>query len=248
MNTINRGILIGLVVALTAGSGAALAQERPTDTTVATEAETARHRPLAELKERAQNLIDHQQAILDRLGRTVGNSRFITAGHAGQLRGDFAGLEATLEQISRQLEDAETLDEVWGLIREVHALHIGEVTAPKTHQVIASDSLVAIGGKLERFAGKLEELLTRAEEAGYDVTAGWELLEEMNRYIASGIALADPVAESVIDLDGGDWPDPAEALLIAGRRDLRAAGNDLRHAYANGRDIVELVRSLNDEV
>ena len=247
MNTIRRGILIGIVLALTAGSGAAIAQERPTDTTIAAPTETDRHRLLAELKQRAQNLIDYQQAILDRLATKVGNSRFITDGHAGQLRADFARLDTALEHISRQVEDAETLDEVWALIREVHALHIGEVTVPKTHQVIASDSLVAIGGKLERFAGKLEELLTRAEEAGYDVSEGWDLLEEMNRYIASGIALADPVAESVIGLDGSDWPDPAEDLLAAGRRDLRAAGNDLRHAYADGRDIVELLRSLSDE-
>ena len=97
MNTIKRAVLIGLVVALTAGPAAAIAQERTTETTV-----VDRHRPLAELKERAQNLIDHQQAILDRLAAAVRLSRFITDGHAGRLQGDIAGLDEQLDQISRR--------------------------------------------------------------------------------------------------------------------------------------------------
>ncbi len=238
------GLALGLVLALSAVPAIAIAQEtRTTETTV-----VDRHRPLAELKERAQNLIDHQQAVLDRLTTAIDRSRFITEGHAGRLHGDISGLDARLDQISREVEDATTLDEVWALIREVHGLHIGEVTAPKTHQVIASDTLVAIGGKLDRFAERLDDLLTRAEEAGYDVGAGWDLLEEMQRLIVAGVDLADPVAESVIGLGGDDWPDPAQDLLAAGRRDLRAAGADLRQAYGKGRDIVEILRSLGDEV
>ncbi|HEX5631033.1 MAG TPA: hypothetical protein VFY15_05185 [Acidimicrobiia bacterium] len=243
MTRMRLGLALGLVVALGAAPTIAIAQETTTTETTVVD----RHRPLAELKERAQNLIDHQQAVLDRLAAAIELSRFITEGHAGRLHGDISGLEAELEQISRQVEDATTLDEVWALIREVHGLHIGEVTAPKTHQVIASDTLVAIGGKLNRFADRLENLLERAAEAGYDVGAGWDLLEEMERLIGAGIDLADPVAESVIGLDGDDWPDPAQDLLAAGRRDLRAAGADLRTAYGKGREIVEILRSLNDE-
>jgi hypothetical protein len=126
----------------------------------------------------------------------------------------------------------------------VHGLHVGNVLAPKTRQVIASDSLVAIGGKLDRFAERLGEWLTRAEENGYDVAEGWALLETVVANIASGVDLADPVAESVIGLDGSDWPDPAQGLLAAGRRDLHTAGIDLREAYAAGHEIVQFLRSL----
>ncbi len=240
MTTIRRGILIGLVLVLTVGASALMAQETTTETTV-----PARHRPLPELKERAQNLIDHEQAQLRRLRVAIEHIRFITDGHAGRLLGDIAGTQATLEHLSGEVEDATTPDEVWALICEVHAVHVGEVIAPKTHQVIASDTLVAIGAKLERFAERLEELLTRAEEAGHEVGAGWDILEEMRRLIGAGVDLADPVAESVIGLEGSDWPDPAQDLLAAGRHDLRAAGADLRQAFATGREIVQLLRELS---
>ena len=242
MKTMRRGIVLGIVLALSVGTSAVLAQETTTDTTVAPAEE--RPRPIEELKARAQQLIDWQVAVINRLQASVENSRFITEGHAGRLQGDLAGTEATLEHISAQVEDATTLDEVWALIREVHGLHVGNVLAPKTRQVIASDSLVAIGGKLDRFAERLGEWLTRAEENGYDVAEGWALLETMEANIASGVELADPVAESVIGLDGSDWPDPAEGLLAAGRRDLHAAGIDVREAYAAGHEIVQLLRSL----
>jgi hypothetical protein len=150
MKTTRRGIVLGIVLALTVGTTAAMAQETTTETTVAPA--DARPRPIEELKARAQQLIDWQVAVINRLQASVENSRFITEGHAGRLQADLAGTEAALERISDAVEDATTLDEVWALIRDVHALHVGEVIAPKTRQVIASDSLVAIGGKLERFA------------------------------------------------------------------------------------------------
>lgn len=242
MKTMRNGIVLGIVLALSVGTTAVMAQETTSETTVATPA--ARPRPIEELKARAHQLIDRQLAVVDRLQASVENSRFITEGHAGRLQGDLAATAATLRHISAQVDDAATLEEVWELIRDVHALQVGNVIAPKTRQVIASDSLVAIGGKLDRFAERLGELLTRAEENGFDVSEGWALLEEMEANFATGVALADPVAEAVIGLDGGDWPDPAQGLLADGRRDLHAAGIDLREAFAAGRQIVQLLRSL----
>ena len=243
MKTIRKGAALGLVLALVAGVPAALAQERTTDTTVASRDDL---RPIDDLKKRALELIAYQMAVLERLDTKIENSRFISEGHAGRLEGDIAGVKAELRRIAEAVGEAETVEEVWALIREVHSLHVGQVYVPKVHQVIASDALVTIGGKLDRFADRLGELLQRAEEAGYDVTAGWELLEEMERLIAAGVELADPVAESVIGLDGDDWPDPAEGLLSAGRRNLHEAGQDLRQAYGKGHEIVAFLRSLSD--
>ena len=248
MNTIRKSIVLTVVLAVMVAPTAAFAQEDTsgggTTTTVANDERT--HRPLDELKARAQQMIDHQLGVLGRLRSEIGGSAHITDGHAAQLLGDISDAAAGLEELSRQVEAATTIPEVWELIRQIPGFQIGNVVAPKTHQVIASDSIVAFGGKLDRFADKLAIVIARAEENGYDVDEAWRMLEEMNDQIAEGVRLGDPVAESVIGLQAEDWPDPAQSTLAAGRRDLRAAGLSLRDAHGSGKDIVDFLRSLFD--
>ena len=132
------------------------------------------------------------------------------------------------------------------LIEHIGDYKIRQVLAPKTHQVIGSDSLVYATGKLERFSAKLAEVTARFEEAGFDVDEAWRLLKEMNANIAEGFRLASPVAGNVIGLQPADWPDPAEAALSAGRADLRAAGQNVKAAHGNGIDVVHFLRGLMD--
>jgi hypothetical protein len=239
-----RSIVIAVVLAVTMVPTAVLAAEDSARDTTTTVSERTRDRALEELKARAAQMIDRQMDLLGRLRSAIGGSEHITDGHAATLSGDIGAAAGALERLAAQAEAATTVDEVWEVIRAIPALHIGNVLAPKTHQVIASDALVALGSKLERFADKLEDLITRAEENGHDVDEAWRMLEDMTDGIAEGVRLADPVAESVIGLDAGDWPDPAQSTLAAGRRDLRAAGQTLRDAYATGHDIVQFLRDL----
>ncbi|MBI5156582.1 MAG: hypothetical protein HZA58_01065 [Acidimicrobiia bacterium] len=239
-----RSIVIAVVLAVSIVPAAAMAAEDGARDTTTTAPERVRDHALEELKERAAQMIERQMDLLGRLRSSVAASEHITEGHAATLSGDIGAAAEALESLAAQAEAATTLAEVWEVIRAVPALHIGNVLAPKTHQVIASDALVAFGSKLERFADKLDDLITRAEEKGHDVDAAWRMLEEMTDGIDAGVRLADPVAESVIGLDAGDWPEPAQSTLAAGRRDLRAGGASLRDAYATGRDIVQFLRDL----
>jgi len=249
MKTMRRSIILAIVLAVTAAPAAAFAQQDTGGrdaTTTSTVTDERDHRLLDELKARALQMIDHQLDALGRLRSAIGNSAHITDDHAVQLLGDISAAAADLEQLAREIEAATTVPEVWQLIRQIPGFQIGNVLAPKTHQVIASDSLVAFGGKLDRFAAKLEGLITRAEENGHDVDEAWRMLEDMNGQIAEGVRSADPVAESVIGLQADDWPDPAQSVLGAGRRDLHAAGQSLRGAYGTGKGIVEFLRNLFD--
>lgn len=227
---------------------AALAQESGGDTTTAVPEravpERVRDRVLEGLKVRAAEMIDRQMDLLGRLRSAVAGSEHITEAHASTLYGDIGVAAGALERLAVQADAATTVAEVWEVIRAIPTLHLGNVLAPKTHQVIGSDALVALGAKLDRFADKLGDLITRAEEGGHDVDEAWRMLEDMNHGIAEGVRLADPVAELVIGLDAGDWPDPAQSTLATGRRDLRAGGQNLRNAYATGRDIVQFLRDL----
>lgn len=239
-----RSIVIAVVLAVSIVPTAAMAAEDGARDTTTTAPERVRDHALEELKERAAQMIERQMDLLGRLRSSVAASEHITEGHTATLSGDIGAAAEALESLAAQAEAATTLAEVWEVIRAVPALHIGNVLAPKTHQVIASDALVAFGSKLERFADKLEDLITRAEEKGHDVDEAWRMLEEMTDGIGEGVRLADPVAEAVIGLDAGDWPEPAQSTLAAGRRDLRAGGESLRDAYATGREIVQFLRDL----
>lgn len=246
MNTIRKSIVLTVVMAVMVAPVAAFAQEDARSTTTTVAADERIHRPLDELKARAQALIDAQLGHLGRLRSEINASAHITDGHAEQLLRDISDAAAGLEELSRQVEAATTIPQVWEFIRQIPGFQIGNVLAPKTHQVIASDAIVAFGGKLDRFADKLADVIARAEENGYDVDEAWRMLEEMNDQIAEGARLGDPVAESVIGLQAEDWPDPAQSTLAAGRRDLRAAGLSLRNAHGTGKDIVDFLRNLTD--
>ena len=135
---------------------------------------------------------------------------------------------------------------VEALIRQIDDWKIAQVLAPKTNQVLVSDAMVGVAGKAERFADHLSAIITRFEEAGFDVDEAWRLLEEMQDELAEAIRLADPVAESVIGLQASDWPDPAQSVLAAGRNSLHEAGQSLRSAHGTGKELVQLLRSLHD--
>lgn len=247
--------ILALVMALVAVPTAALAldddaistETERASTDLASDAETDRHRDwLERLKKRALEAIDRQLEVLGKLLNAIDENRFITPGHAGRLQGDIHNAQAGLNNLARQIEAATTVEELRPLIEAIPGFQVGHVMVPKTHQVIVSDAMVAGAGKLEQFADKLQEVIARFEEAGYDVDEAWRLLEAMEDHIAAGASLADPVAENVIGLQPEDWPDPAQGILAVGRADLEEAGENLRAAHGNGKDIVEFLRGLHD--
>lgn len=259
MKTLRRTTIVALVMALVAIPTAAFASsdattetdqavtDRETDRVVTDRSDVERpDRDLRLIKARALEAIDRQLDALARLRSAIANAEHITEAHADQLLSDIARTAEELKSLARQIEAATTLEELRGLIEKIDDFQIGHVLAPKTHQVIASDSLVYASGKLERYSEKLTDIIARFEEAGFEVGEAWRLLDEMNSNITEGYRLASPVAGNVIGLQPGDWPDPAQAILAAGGADLRAAGHNLRAAHGNGADIVSFLRSLVD--
>jgi len=245
--------VIALVLALLLVPTAAMATDdvpvtdRATDTTTDTATDTREHdRPFERAKARAVHRVEGLLRVIDGLQAKISASRFITGEHAGLLRADLARAEAGLESLIRQIEAAETWEELGDLVDQIDDFAVLTVLAPKTHQVIASDTLVAIAGKLDRFAAKLGEILERLEAAGHDVTEAQRLLEQMSGAISEGSRLAGPVAGMVIGLGPEDWPDPAQGILADGRADLHSARGSLRSAYATGKEIVQFIRDLND--
>jgi hypothetical protein len=249
--TFRRTTTLALVVAMLAVPTTAFADDdvaetdRPTVTD--TERDTARdHRTFEEAQERVLAEIDKRLRVLATLSEKISTNRHITEGHAGQLRGDINPATAHLEALRRKVEDATTWAELRPLIEQIDDDKVLVLLAPKTAQVIASDTLVAFSGTATSVSGTLESVIDRFEAAGFDVGEAWRMLAEMNDFIAAAERLADPVAENVIGLNPAEWPDPASAVLAQGRADLRDAGSALRNAKATAAEIVEFLRTIYD--
>lgn len=246
--TVMAVVVAMLTVPTTAFADDDVAERGTTDSTVVTDAERdALHdRAFEAAKQRALETIEKQLRALDGLSSKVAGSRFITNEHAAALHGDIARAIGGLETLSNEIEAATTWPRLRALIEKIDDWKIAQVLAPKTTQVIASDSLVAASRKLETYSGMLENVIGRFEDAGHDVDEAWRLLEEMDDQIAEGFRLADPVAENVIGLTAADWPDPAEGILGQGRTDLKAAGDSLKSAHRTAVQIVHFLRNLFD--
>ena len=252
MRNLRRVVTVALVAAMVAipTTAMALEDETPTDqTTDRIERDTAIDRPvrdLSKIKARGLATIAKQHEALGRLRSSIGNARNITEAHTDQLLSDIARTADALAALARQIEAATTAEELRGLIEQIDDFQIKNVLAPKTHQVIASDALVAGAGALERYSEKLTTIVGRFEEAGFDVNEAWRRLDEMDSHISDGYRLANPVAGAVIGLQAADWPDPAQSVLGVGLGDLRAAGQNLKSAHGNASAIVSFLRSLTD--
>ena len=243
-------IALAGVVLIAAMPDVALAQsdEPPPDsdrvvTDRASDVRPDRDHDLESVKERILAQIDRRLAALDRMSEAVEANPHITKEHAKDLQDDYKDAEKILKDAAKELEKAETFEELREIVPEVfQETLVFALQAPKTHLVVASDTVVAVTGRLSGVAERLQEVVTRLSDAGKDMTAAQAALDEMTAAITSAAAVGGPVADNVIGLDPADWPDPAQVILEQGRADIQEARGLLRSAHELLHEIVALIR------
>jgi len=199
------------------------------------------------IKHRALRAIDRRLHTIARLTQKVSTSKTVTDEHAKKLLLDMRDAAAGLEQLARKIKGAQTIEELRELVPLIATeFRIYQVVKPKVNQVLASDRVVATTVRLTELGDKLEKLIARAADAGYDVTRPRILLARMRHNVAAAGRLAGPVADMVVDLQPEDWPDPAKALLRKGRVRLDESGDHLARARRQSRKIMRWLRNLTD--
>lgn len=231
----------GLLVAL---PGAAVAQ---TDSATPDAPSVSDVSDVDVIKHRALHAIDRRLHTIARLAGKVDASKSVTDEHAKKLLVDLEDAAAGLKELARKLKGAQTVEELRELVPLIATEYrIYQVVKPKVNQVLASDRVVAATGRLTELGDKLEKLIARAADAGYDVTRPRSLLARMRHKVAAAERLAGPVADMVIDLQPEDWPDPAKALLRKGRVRIDESVDHLARARRQSRKIVRWLRNLAD--
>jgi hypothetical protein len=242
----NRLWLVALVVGglLVALPGVAVAQ---TDAVSADTPSVSDVSDIDEIKHRALHAIDRRLHTIARLTRKVSESKSVTDEHAKKLLVDLEDAAEGLKELARKIKGAQTIEELRELVPLIATdFRIYRVVKPKVLQVLASDRVVAATGRLTELGDKLETLIARAADAGYDVTRPRILLARMRHNVAAAERLAAPVADKVVDLQPEDWPDPAKALLREGRARLGEASDHLHRARYQARKIMRWLRNLTD--
>jgi|GEM_PF-4043812 len=243
---VRRALVISLAAGLlaTAAAPAAIAQDEPQDTTridrfddrIDTVAVAER------IKDAALAAIDRRLETLDRLTAKVEASDHVTREHAAALLADYrdarAGLEALAGEIAAET-DPRVLLELAASIAADFRIYL--IVVPKSVEVVVSDTIVAVARRLEEAGAEVQAII---DGAGHDrdVAEAQRLLNAAMADAARAAPVADPVAESVIDLAAPDWPDPADRLLSQGRSDLRTAGDTLRSGIEHLRAAIRALR------
>ena len=248
MRKTTTGLVVGLLLTLAVPAWAQTdvpSTEQPPGTELALESD--RGHGVEALRRIVLHQIDRRLNRVDRLQQAVRNSDAITAGHAAHLTTDLKESEAGLRSLENLAGSATTVEQLRSIQKEMVEGHrIFVLRSPQTALVIGSDLGVKVADRLGNVAARVNEAAVRAEEAGFDVGEVRTLVDEGQRLTGEALAIVDPVAESVLPLEPGDYPDPAQSTLRAardsiheGRQTFRTAADSLRQA---GELLAEIIR------
>lgn len=198
---------------------------------------------LAEVKARATEQIEKRLASLERLTVKIEEAKHLEDGHGASLLSDISASDAALRTGLSEVAAAETLEELRELVPPIFKnTLVFALLGPKTHEVVASDATVGIVARLADSGTKLQDALDRLAETGIDVTEVQKTLDEATRLVADAATTGGAVADSVINLQPADWPDPAQAALAEGKATLDNARSSLREARELAREVIEFIR------
>jgi hypothetical protein len=200
---------------------------------------------LATAQAACEKAVDDRLAALDKLAAAVDGRSAVTDDHQATLDGQIADTKAGLSALRDEIAaatDAATLKDDCKQVVEGYRVYL--VVVPRTHEVVASDALVAGADKLTARVGDLQAAIDAAEAKGHDVTHDRELLADLQARVASAHDAAAGVPGTVIGLTAADWnAGTAKPALEAGHATLKAARADLATALQDAKAIVQDLKS-----
>lgn len=232
------GLLAALMVT------AALPATAQTDTDVPVAEERIEH-GFEQLRERVLDALDRRLVRIDRLQAEIKASETIEPGNAAHLTADLSASQGGLTALVAHAKSATTFEELGAIVDEmVYEHRIFALRTPQTWLVLTSDFGVSVADRLDAAAQTLAEAAARAAEAGYDVSEVESLIDAARTATDEGLALVEPVAETVLPLEPVDVPDPARAIMEEARADM----SDGRDAYRTARDTLHRAAELLAEI
>jgi len=155
-----------------------------------------------------------------------------TADHKAALVADIDQTTARLQTLQGEIKADTDLSTLRDHCRSIFQDNrVFALVLPRARMVVAADTAGVAGDKLSGVAGKLADVIQKAQAAGRDVTQAEADLDAMKAQIASGVAAAGSVAGDVLGLTPADWNANHDVLTPA-RQSLQTARADLKAARA----------------
>jgi len=194
---------------------------------------------------RAVAAIDRRLETIDGLQTAVTTNPHVSGAHRGDLLGglgsDRAGLTALRAGIESTDDRAGLLDMAMAIATEYRVFL---VVRPTVIGVLASDTGVALADRGRDRLAVLISWTARAESAGFDVDRPRSLLDAASDQLDRVSTLAGPVADRLLALVAGDWPDPAAQVIDDGFGSLREARRAGREAVDDAGAAVAALRGI----
>jgi hypothetical protein len=243
-------LLVALPVTglLVSGVGTAFAADTTDTTTRGTRpgAGTQTARPTVDdAKARCIRAIDERLTALDKLSGVVDGRAAVTDDHQATLDGQISSARDGLTALRSTIEadtDAAALKEHCTQIVTDYRVFL--LVVPRTHEVVAADTIVNGADRLAARTGDLQAAIDQAEAAGKDVTHDRELFDAMQASLTAARDGAAGVPDAVIGLTVADWNSgAAKPALESGHATLRQARQDLASALSSAKQIIQDLKS-----
>ncbi len=202
---------------------------------------------LERLKQAAVAEVDRRLAVLEGLRDAVNSAERLVPGHRVTLTAQVVETAASLEERRAAVLNAATLRELRALIAPIVTDHwVFALAVPKVHEVIAADSLVAVGEDLSAVHERIAAAIDRAIVAGLDVTEARAALRRARTTVGEALALASDVPDRVLPITARQMPD-SSATLLASAQSLGRAFEHLNESAAATRLALAELRAAVDQ-
>lgn len=202
---------------------------------------------LARIKAAAATAIDHRFDTLARLTEIVEQNDHISDAHASSLLADYQATDSGLRALGDQIAATDNVADALELSVKIAVdYRVYLVVAPKSAEVLVSDTVVGLVAKFEESAARVQAVIDGLEAGGFDVTEPQGLLDGALADAAEAEAVGGPVADRVIGLSAGEWADPAEGVLRDGRTSLEQARDHGRDAINGMKATIEALRGIGN--
>jgi hypothetical protein len=205
-----RRTLIGLLAAaLMVGAFPLTASAQSTDnsttsTTVRVSDENVA-RALEAAKDRVRTAVDNRLGALARLGTRVDDADYVSGDHAAALHAEYNAATAVLTDGLDSVDAATTFEELLDVSPAIFEdTLVFALLGPKTHTVIAADTVAGATTRFDEYATRLQAALDQLSASGADTTGAQNDLDTATGLVADAAAAAAPVTDSVIGLQPGD--------------------------------------------